>query len=73
MLLKFTLTIRLDYVEATRHLLGDSTKIPHVNSTSFLNALALRAEHRVRVLKQIFWYNGEQVREAKENREEKVL
>jgi hypothetical protein len=71
--LKFTLTIRLDYVEATRHLLGDSTKIPYVNSPSFLNTLALRVEHRVRVLKQIFWYNGEQVGEAKENRAKKVL
>jgi hypothetical protein len=71
--LKFTLTIRLDYVEATRYLLGDSTKIPYANSPSFLNTLALRVEHRVRVLKQIFWYNEQQEGEARENRAEKVL
>jgi len=63
--LKFALTIRLDYVEATRYLLGDSTKIPCVNSSSFLNPLALRVEHRVMALKQMFWYNGEQVGEAR--------
>jgi hypothetical protein len=33
--LKFILTIRLDYVEATRQLLGDTTKIPNVNSPLF--------------------------------------